>query len=147
MATTMHRSERRASAALSRPSQRDPAAVAPPPVAARLRAMATRVRRLGLAGRFDLEAAYIERDEIAQALLRLAIEADRAVGSGAKHAPSVMAERDTPTVRRLLALLAARKAEADHLQVLLAQAAKPARRQRRTRSKGQLLLPLIGDRA
>jgi len=108
--------------------------------------MAARVRRLGLAGRFDPEAAYIEREEIAQALLRLALEADRADGSRATHAPRALAERDTHAVRRLHALLAARKAEAERLQALLAQAARPVRRRRRALGEDQLPLPFLGDR-
>jgi hypothetical protein len=143
----MHRSERRVPAAAhSRPSRRDPAPVAPAPIAARLRAVAGRVRRLGLAGRFDPEAAYVERDELAQALLRLAVEADGANGGQVSPRPPTIAERDTPTVKRLLALLAVRQSEAEHLKTLLAQAMRPARRSRRSPGQGQLLLPIFGDR-
>jgi hypothetical protein len=119
----------------------------PPPAAARLRALAARVRRLGLAGRFDPETAYVERDEIARALQRPASEAEGAAGARPPPAPAAPPPPvDAVAVRRLSALLSAKSREAGHLRALLARAVRPVRRRRRTLGEGQLLLRLTGDR-
>ena len=145
-------SERRlapvAARALADRRRRAAAAEPPPPLAAaRLRALAARVRRLGLAGRFDPETACVERDEIARALQRLAAEAEGAAGARPPPLPAAPPPPvDAVAVRRLGALLAAKSEEAGHLRALLARAVRPARRRRRTLGEGQLLLPLTGDR-
>jgi hypothetical protein len=137
-----------AARALADRRRRAAAAEPPPPsAAARLRALAARVRRLGLAGRFDPETVYVERDAIARALQRLAAEAEGAAGARPPPLPAAPPPPvDAVAVRRLSALLAARKAEAERLQALLAQAVRPVRRRRRALGEGQLLLPLLGDR-
>jgi hypothetical protein len=102
------------------------------------------VRRLGLAGRFDPETAYVERDEIARALQRLAAEAEGAAGARPPPAPAAPPPPvDAAAVRRLSALLAAKNEEAGHLRALLAQAVRPARRPRQALAPAQLPLPLL----
>ncbi len=44
----------------------------------RLRELARKVRRLSLSGRLDVEASFVERDELARALVRIAAELERA---------------------------------------------------------------------
>ena len=144
----MHRSERRASLARSRPLRCDPAAVAPPPVAARPRALVGRARRPDLAGRFELNAAILGREEIAQALRRLGRATERAVGGcgAATQAPAGLAKRDTAAVPCLWALLAAHTVDVERLLTLVVQVVRPVRQRHcRLPGEGQLLLPLLGD--
>ena len=46
--------------------------------AERLRALAARVRRLSLVGRLDIERSFIERDDVARELCRLARDLEHA---------------------------------------------------------------------
>ena len=46
--------------------------------AERLRALAARVRRLSLVGRLDIERSFIERDDLARELVRLARDLEHA---------------------------------------------------------------------
>jgi hypothetical protein len=115
-------------------------AAAPPSAAEQLRTLARRVRRLGLAGRFDPEAAFIERDELAHGLHRLAAELEKV-----DQRPPLSARPARPRTvesRRLAAVLAAKTSEIASLQALLAQAVRPGRRRRRAASEAQLILPL-----
>jgi hypothetical protein len=133
----------------SRPSNR-PAALLSPATTARsasaeLRALASRVRRVGLNGRLDPEAAFIERDELAHALRRLAGRLER----GAFQPMSTVTASATraPLPRRFAAVLAAQANEIRSMRALLAQVARPGRRRRRAAAaEAQLMLPLIGDR-
>ena len=54
---------------------------AEPRPAERLRELARKVRRLSLVGRLDIEASFVERDELARALVRLAAELERATNN------------------------------------------------------------------
>jgi hypothetical protein len=104
-----------------------------------LRALASRVRRVGLNGRFDPEAAFIERDELAHALRRLADRLERRVG----QQPAAQASTSRAVMpRRFAAVLAAKASEIASLRALLAQAVQPGRRGRRSASEAQLMLPL-----
>jgi hypothetical protein len=51
-----------------------PARAPEPAPSARLRVLARRVERLGTVGRFDPERTLLEKDAIAQALRRMAVE-------------------------------------------------------------------------
>lgn len=110
----------------------------------RLRNLARRVRRMGLAGRFDPEAAFIERDELAHGLFALAAELERA------HLPAPRPVRPArPRVvasRHLAAVLAAKSREVAALQALLAQAVRPGRAQRHKGPQAQLTLPFPENR-
>lgn len=108
-----------------------------------LRGLAARVRRLGLAGRFDPETAYAEREEVAQALRRLAREVER-LQEARPTTGVVVATPPRPVLspERLAALLAAKRGEIDRLQRLLAEAARPRRRRRRPSPPHQLSLDL-----
>jgi hypothetical protein len=106
-----------------------------------LRALAGRVRRLGLTGRFDPEAAFIERDELARALHRLADGLERRAGQQPAAAPAPTPRAALP--RRFAAVLAAKAIEIASLRALLAQAVRPGRRRRRSASEAQLMLPLV----
>jgi hypothetical protein len=115
-----------------------------PDIPAHLRVLASRVVRLGLAGRFDPESAYAEREEVSYALQQLARELERP-----QEPPPVARAVMPATARaalvpeRLLALLAAKTREISHLQALLAQAAQPQRRrQRQHPAQRQLTLDL-----
>src|SRR4051794_807278 len=144
----MHRSERRTSPARSRPLRCDPAAVGPPPMAARSRAFAGRARRPDLAGRFDPEATYSGREEIGWVLRCLGRETTRAVGGcwAATPAPPDPAKRDTAAVPCLRALLAAHAVDVERLLPLVVQVVRPVRqRYRRLPGEDQLLLPLLGN--
>jgi hypothetical protein len=114
--------------------------VATASAADQLRALASRVRRVGLAGRFDPEAAY------------------RAGRAGSRAAPArgrARAQRwrtfgrkrhvEIPAVspRRIAAVLAAKTSEIASLRALLAQAVRPARPRQRVTSEAQLTLPLL----
>jgi hypothetical protein len=105
-----------------------------------LRALASRVHRVGLNGRFDPEAAFVERDELAHALRRLADRLER----GTDQSPSPARPATSPAVlpRRFAAVLAAKASEIASLRALLAQATRPGRRRRRVESETQLMLPL-----
>jgi hypothetical protein len=107
-------------------------------LSSQLRALAGRVRRVGLNGRFDPEAAFIERDELAHALRRLADRLERLADPVA--APASTARGLLP--RRVAAVLAAKTREVANLRVLLAQAVRPGRRRRHPASAAQLMLPL-----
>lgn len=116
-------------------------ATSPPSAAEQLRALASRVRLMGLNGRFDPEAAFIERDELAHALRRLA---DR-LESGAGHPPSAT-QASRPRVvlpRRFETVLSAKASEITSLRALLAQAVRPRRRRGRAAFETQLMLPLL----
>jgi hypothetical protein len=106
--------------------------------AAQLRALASRVRRVGLNGRLDPEAAFIERDELAHALRRLADSLER----GASQPPAPASTSRAVIPRRFAAVLAARASEITSLRTLLAQAVRPVRHRRRSASEAQLMLPL-----
>jgi hypothetical protein len=109
-------------------------------VPVRLKALARRVGRLGLGGRFDPEHAFLEREEVVQALLGLARELERVEPKPpARPAPAAIPSDRT---RRLAALLAGRQREIDRLRILLAQAVRPSRRRRRAVPDAQLSLPL-----
>ena len=105
-----------------------------------LRALASRVRHVGLNGRFDPEAAFIERDELAHALRRLADRLEREKGQPSSAAPASASRAVLP--RRLAAAFAARTSEIASLRALLAQAMRPRERRRRAVSEAQLMLPL-----
>jgi hypothetical protein len=107
--------------------------------AEQLRALASRVRRIGLSGRFDPEAAFIERDELAHALRRLADSIEHGVGR-----PSAVTASTSRALlpRRFAAVLAAKASEIASLRALLAEAVRPGRRRRRVASETQLMLPL-----
>ena len=115
-------------------------ATARPSAADHLRALASRVRRAGLNGRFDPEAAFIERDELAHALRRLADRLERDVCQPPPPAPPATPRADLP--RRFAALLAAKASEIASLRALLAEAVRPGRRLGRAASEAQLTLPL-----
>jgi len=104
-----------------------------------LRAPAARVRCVGLAGRFDPEAAFIERDELARALHRLAAGLERRAGQQ-PAAPASTTRAMTP--RRFAAVLAAKASEIASLRALLAQAVRPGRCRRHSACEAQLMLPL-----
>ena len=116
----------------------------------RLRTLAGCVRRLGLGGRFDPEQAFLEREVLAQALHGLAREIEHAAG----HVPPPAQARSSSAApspapsRRTMALLTAQAGEIQRLQALLAQAARPGRRRRRSANThaDQLQLPLPEDR-
>ena len=114
--------------------------IARPSAADQLRALARRVRRVGLNGRFDPEAAFIERDELAHALLRLADRLERDAG----QLPAVAATSTSRALlpRRFAAVLAAKASEIRSIRMLLAQAVRPRRRRRRAAPEAQLTLPL-----
>jgi hypothetical protein len=103
-----------------------------------LRVLARRVGRVGLNGRFDPEAAFIERDELAHALCRLANRLERLADPVA--APASTTRGVLP--RRVAAVLAAKAREVANLRALLAQAVRPGRRRRRSASEVQLMLLL-----
>lgn len=88
--------------------------------AAQLPALASRVRRVGINGRFDPEAAFIERDELAHAMRRLADRLERDAG----QTPAAAATSTTRAIlpRRFAAALAANAREITSLWALLAQA-------------------------
>ena len=109
-------------------------------VSSQLRALAGRVRRVGLNGRFDPEAAFIERDELAHALRRLADRLERHAGQLPTAAPASTTRAVLP--KRFAAALAAKASEIASLRALLAQAVRPGRRRRRPASEAQLMLPL-----
>jgi hypothetical protein len=121
------------------PSDVDGATIAAS-VSSELRALAARVRRVGLNGRFDPEAAFIERDELARALRRLADGLERQAGQQLVVARASTSRAVMP--RRLAAVLAAKASEITSLRALLAQAVRPGRRRRREASQAQLMLPL-----
>jgi hypothetical protein len=110
-------------------------------VSSELRALAGRVRRVGLAGRFDPEAAFIERDELARALHRLADGLERRPGQQPAAAPAPTSRAVMP--RRFGAVLAAKAGEIASLRALLVQAVRPARRRRCSACDAQLMLPLV----
>jgi hypothetical protein len=89
---------------------------------------------VGLAGRFDPEAAFIERDELAHELRRLA---DRL-----EHVAAPASTTRTVLPERVAASLAAKASEIERLRALLAQAVQPRRRRCRSASEAQLTLPL-----
>ena len=95
-----HRSHgfRRIEASSSRPSP-----------AEQLRTLARVVERLGLNGRFDPEAAFIERDELAHALRRLADRLEHQSGQPPTAAPGSTSQAVLP--RRFAAVLAAKASE------------------------------------
>jgi len=107
-----------------------------------VRAVARRVARLGLGGRFDPESAFIEREEVAEELRRLAKAADRL--SLPQHRRSGGASGQAiQRARRLELLLMQRGREIRRLQALLAQAARPNRRRRPRQADEQLSLPIL----
>jgi hypothetical protein len=108
------------------------------PVSSELRALASRVRRVGLNGRFDPETAFIERDELACALHRLADGLERQAGQ--QPAAAAASTRRAVLPKRFAAVLAARASEVASLRALLAQAVRPERRRRRSGSEAQLML-------
>ena len=110
-----------------------------PSAANQLRALASRVRRMGLNGRFDPEAAFIERDELAHALLRLADRLERDAG----QLPAAAATSTSRTLlpKRFAAVLAAKASEIRSMRILLAQAVRPGRCRRRAAPEAQLMLP------
>jgi hypothetical protein len=108
--------------------------------AEQLRTLARVVERLSLNGRFDPEAAFIERDELAHALRRLADRLEHQSGQPATAAPASISQAVLP--RRFAAVLAAKASEIASLRALLAQAMRPGRRRRRSASVSQLMLPL-----
>jgi hypothetical protein len=110
------------------------------PVSSELRALASHVRRVGLNGRFDPEAAFIERDELAHALLRLANGVERQAGP--QPAAAAASIRQAVLPKRFAAVLAARASEIASLRALIAQAVRPERRRPRSGSEAQLMLPL-----
>jgi hypothetical protein len=105
-----------------------------------LRALAGRVRRIGLNGRFDPEAAFVERDELAQALRRLANRLEREAGQQPAAAPAATARAELPG--RFAVVLAAKANEIARLRALLAQAVGSGRRRPCSASQAQLMLPL-----
>jgi hypothetical protein len=107
--------------------------------AAQLRALANRVRRVGLNGRLDPEAAFIERDELAHALRRLADGLERQADQKPAAVPASTSQAVVP--RRFAAMLAAKASEIASLRALLAQAVRP-RRRRPSACAAQLMLPL-----
>ena len=109
-------------------------------VSSELRALAGRVRRVGLNGRFDPEAAFIERDELARALRRLADGLEHRAGQQPAAAPATTSRTAMP--RRFAAVLAAKDSEIASLRALLAQAVRPKPRRRRSACHAQLMLPL-----
>jgi hypothetical protein len=132
----------------SRPSKRTAAPLSPSAggatTAAQLRALASRVRRVGLNGRLDPEAAFIERDELAHALRRLAGRLERDAFQPTSTVTVSATRAALP--RRFAAVLAAQASEIRSVRALLAQAVRPGRRRRRAAAEGQLILPLAGDR-
>ena len=115
------------------------AATTGPSAANQLRALASRVRRVGLNGRFDPEAAFIERDELAHALLRLADRLERDAGQLQAAAATSTSRALLP--RRFAAVLAAKASEIRSMRILLAQAVRPRRCRRRAALQAQLMLP------
>jgi hypothetical protein len=109
-----------------------------PSAANQLRALATRVRRVGLNGRFDPEAAFIERDELAHALLRLADGLER---NGQLPTAATTSTSQTLLQKRFAALLAAKASEIRSMRILLAQAVRPRPCRRRKVPEAQLMLP------
>lgn len=122
------------------PSREPGAATTMGSAADQLRALASRVRRLGLAGRFDPETAFIERDELAHALRQLAGRLDRGADQLLPAPQPAMSRVLLP--RRFAAVLAAKTSEIACMRALLAQSMRPPRRRRRSVCKAQLLLPL-----
>jgi hypothetical protein len=82
--------------------------------AAQLRVLANRVRGVGLDGRFDPEAAFIERDQLTHALRRLADGLERRAGQQ-PAAPASTSQAVMP--RRFAAMLAAKASEIASLSV------------------------------
>jgi hypothetical protein len=95
---------------------------------------------VGLAGRFDPEAAFIERDELAHELHRLADRLEHRAGQQPAAAPASTPRAVLP--RRFAAALAAKASEIASLRALLTQAVQPRRRRCRSASEAQLMLPL-----
>jgi len=112
--------------------------------AAQLRALASRVRRVGLNGRLDPEAAFIERDELAHALRRLAGRLERDAFQPTSTVTASATRAALP--RRFAAVVAAQASEIRSMRALLAQAVRAGRRRRRTAAEAQLTLPFAGDR-
>ena len=110
-----------------------------PSAANQLRALVRRVRSMGLNGRFDPEAAFIERDELAHALLRLADRLERDAGQLQAAAATSTSRALLP--RRFAAVLAAKASEIRSMRILLAQAVRPRRCRRRAALQAQLMLP------
>jgi hypothetical protein len=113
-----------------------------------LRALAGRVRRLGLTGRFDPEAAFIERDELARALHRLADGLERRAGQQPAAAPAPTPRAALP--RRFAAVLATKAIEIASLRALLAQrcdrdAADAARHPRPSSCSPSWRLPMTAE--
>jgi hypothetical protein len=107
----------------------------------RLRALAARVRHLGLGGRFDPERAVIEREDVARQLYRLARDLEPVPVQPQPSRPPAAATT-IPRPERLLALLAHKSKEITRLEALLTEAARPRPRHRQRSSAAQLVLPL-----
>jgi len=105
-----------------------------------LRAVAQRVARLGLGGRLDPESAFIEREEVANELRRLAKAADR-LGLPQSSQRADGSGQAMQRARRLELLLARKSSEIGRLEALLAQAARPRGRRRPKPADHQLSLP------
>ncbi len=105
----------------------------------RLRDLARRIGRLGLAGRWDPERAYAEREALAIEARRLAKELELTGPRIERRSADVASINER--CRRLEALVAAKSAEARRLARLLASA-RPRPRRRVHPPAGQLMLTM-----
>ena len=107
----------------------------------RLRALARRITRLGLAGRLDPEAAFIEREDVAQLVLGVARDLERST-TATQRSSAALPDAAAQRCRRLEAMLARQTREVMRLHRLLAQTSRPRRRARQRPANTQLPLPL-----
>jgi hypothetical protein len=114
-------------------------AIVTPSPAERLRDLARRVRRMGLNGRLDPEAAYIERDEIANDLTSVAQVLQRQFRPDEQRQLRPNKPAMPP---RTVALLASQRQRIAVLEAQLAQAIRSRPRRRQRPSNDQLSLPL-----
>ena len=108
--------------------------------AATLRQLSRQVRRLGLNGRFDPEQAFIERDDLAQQLLRLARHLEQPCPADRPAVAAPFTSDLAVPLRRARALVDHYRSRIDTLQRALA-AGRP-RQRRRPRCPAQLELTL-----
>ena len=107
----------------------------------RLRVLAYRIARLGLGGRMDPEAAFIEREDVVQLVLGVARDLERSAKAG-QRASRAVPDPAILRCRRLEAMLTRQTREAMRLHRLLAETNRPKRRVRRHPANAQLPLPL-----
>lgn len=112
-------------------------------LSAALRQLAGRVRRTSFGGRWDPEAAMVERDEIAHGIFAVARSLDQQLPSTGMSQPRLQRPAKLHVVeRRREALVASQRQEIARLEQQLAQAVRRPPRRRSRSSNEQLVLPL-----